>query len=101
MPELRDRRIFWADCTAGITVAMVLVPQAMAYAELAGLPAVYGLYAAFLPPAIAALFGSSRQLATGTVATAALISAAAVQPLAPMGSAAFIGWLSWSALCAC
>jgi len=92
MPELRDRRIFWADCTAGITVAMVLVPQAMAYAELAGLPAVYGLYAAFLPPAIAALFGSSRQLATGTVATAALISAAAVQPLAPMGSAAFIGY---------
>ena len=80
LPELRDRTVLMADVTAGITVAMVLIPQAMAYAELAGLPAVYGLYAAFLPPAVAALFGSSRQLATGTVATAALISAAA--PLA-------------------
>ena len=69
---------------------MVLVPQAMAYAELAGLPPVYGLYAAFLPPAVAALFGSSRQLATGTVATAALISAAAVGTLALVGSEAFI-----------
>ena len=66
LPELRDRNVWVADLTAGVTVAMVLVPQAMAYAELAGLPPVYGLYAAFLPPAVAALFGSSRQLATGT-----------------------------------
>ena len=98
LPELRDRDVWVADVTAGITVAMVLIPQAMAYAELAGLPAVYGLYAAFLPPAVAALFGSSRQLATGTVATAALISAAADGPLAPVGSEAFI---EYSLLLAC
>jgi sulfate permease, SulP family len=92
LPELRDTKVLWADIVAGVTVAMVLVPQAMAYAELAGLPAVYGLYAAFLPPAVAALFGSSRHLATGTVATAALISAAAVQGIAPVGSEAYIGY---------
>ena len=57
-----------ADLMAGVTVALVLIPQSMAYAQLAGLPAYYGLYASFLPPMIAALFGSSRQLATGPVA---------------------------------
>ena len=59
--DLRDLK---ADAIAGLTVALVLVPQSMAYAQLAGLPAYYGLYAAFLPPMVAALFGSSRQLAT-------------------------------------
>ena len=47
---------FKVDLLAGITVAMVLIPQSMAYAQLAGLPAYYGLYAAFLPPMVAALF---------------------------------------------
>ena len=56
------------DALAGLTVALVLIPQSMAYAQLAGLPAYYGLYASFLPPMVAALFGSSRQLATGPVA---------------------------------
>ncbi len=49
-----------ADFLAGLTVALVLVPQSMAYAQLAGLPAYYGLYAAFLPAAVAALWGSSN-----------------------------------------
>ena len=57
-----------ADLLAGLTVALVLIPQSLAYAELAGLPPYYGLYAAFLPPLVAALFGSSHQLATGPVA---------------------------------
>ena len=92
LPELRQQGVVRADLVAGITVAMILVPQAMAYAELAGLPAVYGLYAAFLPPAIAALFGSSRQLATGPVAMASLISATTVQVLAPQGSENFIAY---------
>ena len=48
------------DALSGLTVALVLIPQSMAYAQLAGLPAYYGLYASFLPPMIAALFGSSR-----------------------------------------
>ena len=63
-----------ADFIAGLTVALVLVPQSMAYAQLAGLPAYYGLYAAFLPVAVAALWGSSRQLGTGPVAVASLLT---------------------------
>jgi len=47
-----------ADSISGLTVALVLIPQSMAYAQLAGLPVYYGLYAAFLPPMIGALFGS-------------------------------------------
>jgi SulP family sulfate permease len=67
---------------AGITVALVLVPQSMAYAQLAGLPPYVGLYASFLPPMVAAFFGSSRQLATGPVAVVSLMTAAALGPLA-------------------
>ena len=81
-----------ADVIAGITVAMVLIPQSMAYAQLAGLPAYYGLYAAFLPPMVASLFGSSRQLATGPVAVVSLLSAASLEPLATAGSAQFIAY---------
>jgi MFS superfamily sulfate permease-like transporter len=79
-----------ADVMAGLTVALVLIPQSMAYAQLAGLPFYYGLYAAFLPPAVAALLGSSRQLATGPVAVVSLMTAAALEPLAVAGSEAFI-----------
>ena len=81
-----------ADVIAGITVAMVLIPQSMAYAQLAGLPAYFGLYAAFLPPMVAALFGSSRQLATGPVAMVSLMSAASLEPLATAGSTQFIAY---------
>ena len=80
------------DLLAGITVALVLIPQSMAYAQLAGLPAYYGLYAAFLPPMVAALFGSSRQLATGPVAVVSLMSAASLEPLATAGSPEFIAY---------
>ncbi len=80
------------DALAGITVALVLIPQSMAYAQLAGLPAYFGLYAAFLPPLVGALFGSSRQLATGPVAVVSLMSAASLQPLATAGSTEFIAY---------
>lgn len=79
-----------ADLLAGITVALVLVPQSMAYAQLAGLPAYHGLYAAFLPVVVGALWGSSRQLATGPVAIAALLTASTLVPLAAPGSKAFV-----------
>lgn len=79
-----------ADLVAGITVALVLVPQSMAYAQLAGLPVVYGLYASFIPVIIASLWGSSSQLHTGPVAMLSLMSAAALIPFATPGSAAFI-----------
>ena len=64
----------------------------MAYAQLAGMPPYYGLYAAFLPPMFAALFGSSRQLATGPVAVVSLMTAAALEPIATAGSDAFIAY---------
>jgi len=81
-----------ADGIAGLTVALVLIPQSMAYAQLAGLPPYYGLYAAFLPPMIAALFGSSRQLATGPVAVVSLMTFASLAPLATTGSERFIAY---------
>jgi len=80
--ELRKPEVLRADLIAGITVALVLVPQSMAYAQLAGLPPYYGLYASFLPGIIAALFGSSRQLATGPVAVVSLMTASALEPMA-------------------
>ena len=80
--ELKKREVLQADLIAGITVALVLVPQSMAYAQLAGLPPYYGLYAAFLPGIVAALFGSSRQLATGPVAVVSLMTASALEPIA-------------------
>ncbi|MCP4339465.1 MAG: SulP family inorganic anion transporter [Desulfobulbaceae bacterium] len=87
-----DSGKFKIDFLAGLTVALVLIPQSMAYAQLAGLPAYYGLYAAFLPPMVAALFGSSRQLATGPVAVVSLMSAASLEPLATAGSTEFIAY---------
>jgi SulP family sulfate permease len=89
---------FRADLVAGLTVALVLIPQSMAYAQLAGLPAYYGLYASFLPPMVAALFGSSRQLATGPVAIVSLMTAATLEPLATAGSEAFIAYAIFLAL---
>jgi len=90
--ELRDPRVLRADLLAGVTVALVLIPQSMAYAQLAGLPAYYGLYAAFLPPMVAALFGSSRQLATGPVAVVSLLTAAALEPIAATGTQGYIAY---------
>jgi sulfate permease, SulP family len=87
-----DRSSFQIDLISGITVALVLIPQSMAYAQLAGLPPYYGLYASFLPPMIAALFGSSRQLATGPVAVVSLMTSASLEPLATAGSPGYIAY---------
>ncbi len=79
-----------SDLVSGLTVALVLIPQSMAYAQLAGLPPHYGLYASFLPPMVAALLGSSRQLATGPVAVVSLMTSAALEPLAVSGSQGYV-----------
>ncbi len=79
--ELKSADVLRADIIAGITVALVLIPQSMAYAQLAGLPAYFGLYISFLPVMIAALWGSSRQLATGPVAVVSLMTATALAPI--------------------
>ena len=76
--EIKNPDVLRADVIAGITVALVLIPQSMAYAQLAGLPAYFGLYISFLPVVIAALWGSSRQLATGPVAVVSIITATAI-----------------------
>ena len=75
---------------AGLTVALVLIPQSMAYAQLAGLPAYYGLYASFLPVVVGAMWGSSNQLATGPVAVVSLLTASSIATLALPGSDQFI-----------
>jgi len=92
IPELKKTGVLQADIIAGVTVALVLIPQSMAYAQLANLPAYYGLYAAFMPVIIAALFGSSNQLMTGPVAVVSLLTASALAPLAVAGSEQFIAY---------
>ena len=83
--------ILRGDLLAGLTGALVLAPKAMAYAQLSGLPLQFGLYTAFVPAIIGALWGSSRQLATGPVAIASLMTAAAVMPLAMPHTEEYIG----------
>jgi len=94
--ELKNGSTLKADAIAGLTVALVLVPQSMAYAQLAGLPPYVGLYASFLPVIIASVFGSSRQLATGPVAIVSLMTAAALEPLAVTPD----GYLAYAAILA-
>jgi SulP family sulfate permease len=83
--------ILRGDLIAGITGGLVLVPKAMAYAQLSGLPVYYGLYVALVPAVLGALWGSSRQLATGPVAIVSLMTAAAIAPLAVPFSDEFVG----------
>lgn len=85
-----QRQNLGADILAGLTTAIMLVPQAMAYAMLAGLPPEVGLYAAVIPPAIYAFMGTSRQLAVGPVAMDSLLVAVALAPLAEGGSAEYV-----------
>lgn len=79
-----------ADLVAGVTVAMVIIPQAMAYAGLAGLPVIHGLYAAFLPVMVAAMWGYSNQLSSGPVVVASLLTVAALGPVAVIGSPEYV-----------
>ncbi len=86
------------DIVAGITVSLVAIPQSLAYAQLAGVPAYYGLYAALIPSIVGALFGSSRQLSTGPVAMTSLLTAASVAPLAVRGTESFYAYVILLAL---
>ncbi|NNE13031.1 MAG: solute carrier family 26 protein [Ilumatobacter sp.] len=86
-----DRRAVRADLAAGLTIAAMLVPQAMAYALLAGLPPEVGLYASIVPLVVYALLGTSRQLAVGPVAIVSLLTATALAPLHEQGTAGYLG----------
>jgi sulfate permease, SulP family len=78
------------DIFAGLTVGVMLIPQGIAYAMIAGLPPIYGLYTAMVPQFLYAMFGTSRQLAVGPVAMDSLIVASGVGAIAVVGSENFI-----------
>jgi SulP family sulfate permease len=86
-----DRKVLRADATAALIGAIVVVPQAVAFATLAGMPPEYGLYCAMIPAVIAALFGSSRHAVTGPTNAVSLFVFATVAPLAAPGSQQYIG----------
>lgn len=85
-----NKTLFKGDLAAGLTVGVMLIPQGMAYAMLAGLPPIYGLYASIFPLIIYAIFGTTRQLAVGPVAMDSLLVAAGVGAIATAGSAEYI-----------
>src|SRR6185312_1717453 len=85
-----SREDFQADLLAGVTVALIQVPQSMAFALTAGLPAVYGLYAS-IPGCIASIWGSSKSLSTGPVAVVSLLTLTSLVPFADPQTPEFIG----------
>ena len=84
------RPLLAGDISAGVVVAMMMIPQGMAYAMVAGLPPVAGIYASILPPLLYALFGSSMTQSVGPMAIIALMTAAALAPLAAAGSGLYM-----------
>jgi SulP family sulfate permease len=84
------KEFFKNDLGAGIAVGIMLIPQGIAYAMIAGLPPIYGLYTAMIPQMVYAVFGTSRQLAVGPVAMDSLIVASGVATLAEIGTEHFI-----------
>jgi SulP family sulfate permease len=89
--KLEARGRLGRDLIAGVTVALVLIPQALAYAELAGVPRERGLFAAAVAPIAASFFASSRYLQTGPVALTGLLTLGALLPLAAVGSTEYAG----------
>jgi len=85
-----DSDALYQDAVAGLTVGVMLIPQAMAYAVIAGMPPIYGLYAALVPLFVYPIFGSSRQLAIGPVAIDMIIVSAAIGSMATAGSARYV-----------
>lgn len=88
--ERYDRAHLRDDLSAGLTVGVMLIPQGMAYALIAGMPPIYGLYASLVPLVVYALLGTSRQLAVGPVAMVSLLVAAGVGPLADGDPARYV-----------
>jgi len=90
LPELREPGAARADVLAGLTGAIVVLPQGVAFATLAGMPPEYGLYGAMVPCVMAALFGSSRLMVTGPATAISLTTLAVIAPLATPGSPDYI-----------
>ena len=90
LPDWRQPGTVRADLLAGLTGAVVVLPQGVAFATLAGMPPQYGLYAAMLPCMVAALFGSSRLMVTGPANAISLTTMALIAPLAAVGSPDYV-----------
>ena len=90
LPEWRQSGTVRVDLIAGLTGAVVALPQGLAFATLAGMPPQYGLYAAMLPCLVAALFGSSRLMVTGPANAISLTTMALITPLAAAGSPDYV-----------
>ncbi|MEJ7930697.1 solute carrier family 23 protein [Ramlibacter sp. AN1015] len=90
LPQWRQKDVVRADLLAGLTGAIVVLPQGVAFATLAGMPPAYGLYAAMVPCIVAALFGSSRLMVTGPANAISLTTMALIAPLAAVGSDQYV-----------
>ena len=88
--EWRQPGALRADLLAGLTGAVVVLPQGVAFATLAGMPPQYGLYAAMVPCIVAAIFGSSRLMVTGPANAISLTTMALIAPLAVVGSERYV-----------
>ncbi|PIV75120.1 MAG: sodium-independent anion transporter, partial [Rhodobacteraceae bacterium CG17_big_fil_post_rev_8_21_14_2_50_65_11] len=84
-----DRQALSNDMIAAVIVTIMLIPQSLAYALLAGLPPEMGLYASIVPIILYAVFGTSRALAVGPVAVVSLMTAAAIGEIAEAGTAGY------------
>jgi SulP family sulfate permease len=93
-----DARLLRGECIAALTVAVVMVPQSVAYAGLAGMPLVTGLYAAFLPPLLAVMFSASTRLSVGPAALSSVLVSASLAGMAQPGSASWVQLAVWLAL---
>jgi sulfate permease, SulP family len=91
-------KVLSSDLAAGLTVSLLVIPQSLAYAQLAGVPAYYGLYAAFIPSIVAVLFGSSAILSTGPVALTSLLTAVSVSHITAPGTPEFVSYVTLLAL---
>ncbi len=89
-PQWREPGTVRADLLAGLTNAIVVLPQGFAFATIAGMPVQYGLYAAMVPCLVAALFGSSRLMVTGPANAISLTTLALLAPLAEPGTARYV-----------
>lgn len=93
-----DRRLLKGEALAGLTVGLMVIPQGVAYAALAGMPLVTGIYASLLPALVAVLFSSSVRLSVGPTALSCLLISASLNGLAVPGSAEWVDLAVWLAL---
>lgn len=87
-------RLLKADVSAGIILSLLMAPQAMANAQIAGLPAYHGLYACVIPSFFGALLGAGRQLVTMPAVVICLLSSASLAPIASSGAAGYVGYIA-------